>query len=302
MAPLRYRKLLVPLDCSPLAALAIPAAGALARRAGATVHLVSVQLGVPKYPRIPPEIAKTIEREARERLDSYLAGEATALSTCHGLETACAVIDGSPPEALGEYAQRNGVDLIVMTTHGRGGLGRFWLGSVADRLLRCTRTPVLLLRSREHPQHTDLRHVLVALDGSTAGEAVLEGALAMASLYHEARCSLVQVIEAPLAISGDLAVYPDQVYGHVLEEQQALARANLERLAERPRSLGIATNVYTPIAASAGTHIVELAYKLDSDLIVLGTHGREGLPRLLLGSVADKVIRGAATPVLVVPV
>ena len=301
----RFRRLLVPLDGSPLAAKAIPVAGALARRAGGTVHLASVQLPAFRYPGMPADIMKTIEREARERVELYLADEAEAVSTCHGLEVTRAVLEGSPAEALADYTRTNGIDLIVMTTHGRSGLGRLWLGSVADRLLRCATTPVLLLRSREQPQHTDFRHVLVALDGSSAGEAVLEAAVALASLYHEAGCSLVQVIEPPFAISGDLTVYPDQVDANRIEQQQALARRNLERLAERARTLGIPTTAHVPVAPAVGAHIVELADKLDADLIAVGTHGtdgRHGAERLLLGSVADKVVRGAGTPVLVVPI
>ena len=301
METARFRRLLVPLDGSSLAAKAIPVAGVLARRAGGSVHLASVQLPAAR----PAEITKAIEHEAKERVESYLSAEAEAVSTCHGLEVTRAVLDGSPAEALADYARTNAIDLIVMTTHGRSGLGRFWLGSVTDSLLRCATMPVLLLRSREEPQHTDFRHVLVALDGSSAGEAVLEAAVALASLYHEAGCSLVQVVEAPFAIRGDLAVHPERVDANLIEQQQAIARSNLERLAERPRRLGIPTTAHVPVAPAVGPHIVELAVRLDADLIAVGTHGtdgRHGRERLLLGSVADKVVRGAGTPVLVVPI
>ena len=306
MVTSRFRRLLVPLDGSPLAEEAIPVACALARRAGGMVHLTSVQLPVPKHAHKLAEITKTIEREARERIESYLSAEAEAVSTSHGLEVTRAVLEGSPAEALADYARTNAIDLIVMTTHGRSGLGRFWLGSVADSLLRCAPTPVLLLRSREEPQHTDFRHIMVALDGSSAGEAVLEPAVALASLYHEAGCSLVQIIEPPFATAGDLTVYPDQADAKLIEQQQALARSNLDRLAERPRTLGIATTAHVLAAPAVGAHIVELAAKLDADLIAVGTHGTDGwrgTARLRLGSVADKVVRGAATPaVLVVPI
>jgi len=302
MTTSRFRKLLVPLDGSPLAEKAMPAAAALARRAGAVLHLASVQLPAPGYPHTTAEIAHTLEREAKERVEGYLAAQAESLATCHGLEATCTVLGGSPAEALADYARTNVIDLIVMTTHGRSGLGRFWLGSVADRLLRCAATPTLLLRSREQPQHTDFRRVLVALDGSPEGEAVLEPVLALAALYHEASCSLVQVIEPPFAISPDLTVYPDRVDATLIKQQQALARSSLERLAERPRALGIAATAHLPVSPAVGAQILELARELDSDLIAVGTHGRHGAERLLLGSVADKVVRGAKTPVLVVPI
>jgi nucleotide-binding universal stress UspA family protein len=302
MTTSRYHRLLVPLDGSPLAEKGIPAAAALARRGGGVLHLASVLLPTPRYPHTTAEIGQALEREARDRVEGYLAAQAEALSTCYGLEAIRAVLKDSPAEALADYARTNAIDLVVMTTHGRSGLGRFWLGSVADRLLRCTATPTLLIRSREEPQHTDFRRVLVALDGSPEDEAVLEAALALASLYHEPCCSLVQVIEPPFAICTDMSVYPEQVDATVIEQQEALARSNLERLAERPRALGIAATAHLPVSPAVGAQILELARKLDSDLIAVGSHGRHGAQRLLLGSVADKVVRGAPTPVLVVPV
>ena len=302
MGTSRFSTMLVPLDGSPLAEKAIPVAAALARRAGAMLHLASVEPPWPRYAYTPGEIAKAIDREAGERVRAYLATTAEAMSTCHGLEASCAVLEGAPADALAEYARTKQIGLIIMTTHGRSGLGRFWLGSVADRLLRCATTPVLLLRSKEQPQHTDFRHVLVALDGSSAGEAVLEPATALASLYHEARCSLVHVVEPPVPLAAELTAYPDLIGADLIEERQSEARADLERLAEGPRALGIVMTTHVVVAPGVSAQILELAHKLDSAAIAVGTHGRHGAERLLLGSVADKVIRGATEPVLVVPI
>jgi nucleotide-binding universal stress UspA family protein len=299
MTTLRFQRLLVPLDGSPLAEQAIPMAGALARRAGAEVHLAWIQPGVPRYPYVPSEIPREIEREVRQRKESYLKAQAEAIETCYGREAICAVRDGDPAGTLAGYARTNGIDLIIMTTHGRGGVSRLWLGSIADRLLRCTTTPVLLLRSEKRAQATDLRHVLVALDGSEAGAAVLEPALALVSLFHERRCSLVQVIELPSAAPWDLA---SELDGKAVEEQRTLATRNLERQAAKAAAVGIAATATVHVAPGVGGQILALAEKIDSDVIAIGTHGVHGLERLLLGSVADKVVRGAEKPVLVVPI
>jgi nucleotide-binding universal stress UspA family protein len=296
-----FTTLMVPLDGSPLANEAIPVAAALARRAGAKVHLASVRPPAPGYLHTPADIAHAIERESLERVQRYLATAAEALATCHGLDATRAVLEGQTAEALAAYARANVIGLIVMTTHGRGGLGRFWLGSVADRLLRFTPAPVFLLRSKEHPQHTDFRRVLVALDESPGGDAVLEPAVSLVSLYHEPHCSLVHIVEPPVALSPDLTVYPDLVDADLIEQQNAAAQRRLDRLAEPLRARGIAVTTHVVVDSAVGARILELGRKLDTDVIAIGSHGRHGAERLLLGSVADKLIRGAVEPVLVVP-
>jgi nucleotide-binding universal stress UspA family protein len=302
MGTSRFSPTLVPVDGSPLAEKAIPVAAALARRAGAALQLAFVQPVAPRYPHVPAEIAKSIEREAEQRVRAYLAITAEAVATCHGLEATGVVLDGPPAEALADYARTKQIGLIVMTTHGRSGLGRFWLGSVADRLLRRTTTPVLLLRSKEQPQRTDFRHILVALDGSSADQKVLEVAAALASLYHEAHCSLVQVVEPPVPIVDDLTVYPNPIGAELIEQQQSEATASLERLAGGLRTLGVGVTTHVVAARGIGAQILALAHKLGSGAIAVGTPGRHGAERLLLGSVVDKVVRGATDPVLVVPV
>lgn len=292
---------MVPLDGSPLAEQAIPMAAALARHAGARMYLASVPPRVPSFPRMPQELTEAIELDARKRVQDYLAGKVEAVATCCGLEAKAVVLDGRPAEALVDFARTHEIAVIVMTTHGRSGLGRLWLGSVADRLLRRTSTPVLLLRAREQPQHPDIRHMLVALDGSSDSEIVLERALALTSLYREACCSLVQVIEPPPPPFTELTAYPEFVDPDLIQQEQISAKTALERLAESGRKLGIPVTTHTTVASGVGNAVLDMAHKLGCDFIAIGTHGRRGIERALLGSVADKVIRGAAHAVLVVP-
>lgn len=294
--------LMVPLDGSPLSEAAIPMAAALARHGRVTIHLVSVPPPAPWAPRMPADVTEALERDASEQARQYLASKAAEMGTCFGLEATPVVLDGAPAEALAHYARSHEIGLIVMTTHGRSGLGRLWLGSVADRLLRRATTPILLLRSKHQPQHTELRHVLVALDGSPASETVLERALALVSLYPEACCSLAQIIEPPSPQFTELVAYPEFLDPELVSRQQASAKKDLERLSGSARKLGMSVTTHTPVSLTVGSAVLELAHELGCDLIAIGTHGRRGLERALLGSVADKVIRGATQAVLVVPV
>jgi nucleotide-binding universal stress UspA family protein len=112
-----------------------------------------------------PAVSVEIEREARPRAMEYLETVAEAARGTHGLAVTPALLAGPAAGALAEHIRARDIDLVVMTTHGRGGLSRWWLGSVTDRLLRRTSAPVLLLHPRESPQPTEFRRILVALDG-----------------------------------------------------------------------------------------------------------------------------------------
>jgi nucleotide-binding universal stress UspA family protein len=186
-----------------------------------------------------------------------------------------------------------GTDLVVMATHGRGPLGRLWFGSVADVLLRRLSVPLLFVRGYNAP--ADLtgdplpRHVLVALDGSDVAEQVLEPALALGTLTG-ADHTLLRVLPS----------VTDYSPGYSGAGPQAEAWSYLRRVADRlgGRTLRVHPRVVhdgQPVARS----ILHYAQTHDADLIALGTRGRGGLARLLRGSVADRVVRGASVPVLV---
>jgi nucleotide-binding universal stress UspA family protein len=193
--------------------------------------------------------------------------------------------------ALAAHVDSHGVDLIVMTTHGRGGMSRFWLGSVADQLLRRTTVPVLLLRPSKPVPVPQFHSVLIALDASAQSEEAIAPALALARTTPGSRVVLAHVMGPPLSLV-EPALGPE-------ESREAVAR--LEHLAHRLGLQGIQTTVQLATGARVAEQIHELASAEQADLIVVGTHGRRGVERLLLGSVADKVVRGTDQPVLVVP-
>jgi nucleotide-binding universal stress UspA family protein len=294
---------MVPLDGSSIAEQALPVAGTIAHRGGTKVHLASVLQQVPGLLASSEEPAPDpgLEQELRDQFTEYLGSTAEALETTHGVEVTYALLDGSPAKALADHARAKRVGLIVMTTHGHSGISRFWLGSVADRLLRWVKVPVLLLRPRDGALQTEFRHTLVALDGLSEGERVLEPAIELGSLSPDAQFTLVQVVEPPVALITRMAMHPARMRPEWAEIQETCARSYLERVATRMRTRGLRVTAQMVAARGVGEQILQLASGVGADLIVVGTHGARGVERMLLGSVADKVIRSASQAVLVVP-
>lgn len=240
------------------------------------------------------------------RLDSI----ADRVKQATGLAPRAALLEGPVSDSIVRYAEQHQVDLIVMTTHGYGPLARVWLGSIADRMVRKSPVPVLLLQPEQtHPAleaERKLRHVLIPLDGSPASEHVLEPALALADRAL-VRFTLLRVVPSRAAFeSWPHRVHLPSTRDLLLEQLQAVhnrhwnqADGYLGSIAERLRKNG--WNVAKQIASDdqPATAILQLCKVDPPDLIAMSTHGRGGLKRLLLGSVADKVLRGASVPVLV---
>lgn len=191
-------------------------------------------------------------------------------------------------------------DLVVMATHGRGTLSRVWLGSVADYLLRHLHAPLLLVRPDEAAQvygGTRLERVLVPLDTSTTSEEALGPALAV--MDPSATVTLVHVVEPVLGTAEPSLPFPMPMDPKLLGELRALAQTRLDRVAEGLRSRGVTvvTRVLTGVGPAAV--LLDEAGSGHYDLVAMTTHGQGGLRRFLVGSVADKIIRAAPCPVLV---
>jgi nucleotide-binding universal stress UspA family protein len=295
-----FRTVLVPLDGSPFGEQALSHAFGIVRHAGATLDLVHVHVPyvledhiVARY-SYDPELDE--ERKRQEQL--YLAGTAKWLATVSPVPMTAAVVNGLDTDGVLQRVRDGKADLIVMTTHGRGPLSRFFLGSVADELIRQVAVPVLLVHPRDPapgivPEPL-LEHVLVPLDGSALAENVLGPALDLVRLW-EGRCTLLRVIEASPAPTAGRPNRPRSPE----EEREASAREYLEKIAGRLRDEGISVQTRIVVAPHAASVILEEAQTQRCDFIALATHGRGGLRRMLLGSIADKVIRGASLPVLV---
>jgi len=294
-----FRTILVPLDGSPFAEQALPWALSLARRAGARLDLVRVHvnhvLKDPMHRGVPYDSVLAAECKQQEQL--YLDGTAKWLASVAPVSVTAAVVPGLPADGILEGIRFRQADLVVMTTHGRGPLGRAFVGSVADEVLRRAPVPVLLIRPCEPglgliPEPA-AANVVVPLDGSALAEKALEPALEVARLA-EGGCTLLRVVE----IHSSLPDAPPGSPGQPGEIHVEEARAYLEGVAGRLRHRGEVVQTHVVVGRGAAETILEQARGLGSDLIALATHGRGGIRRLLLGSVADKVVRGAAIPVL----
>jgi len=298
-----FQNILVPLDGSRFAEHALPLATRLARSARARLHLalahqpVPALVGVGEMTAVPGDLneelkaqeagylSETAERVLREGVDSVEYHEAEGLAG---------------PE-LSEEAVRLHADLIVMATHGRGGMMRFWLGSVADYLVRHLTTPVLLVhpgRDEEQLDNPAIHGILVALDLSPDSEAILEPVTALA-LVTQAHVTLVHAVGGYDRPEAAALPFPLPREPGLLLEDQGEAQRRLDQLAARLRDRGLSVSARLVTGTGAAASLLETLQEYRYDLLALTTHGAGGVRRLLLGSVADKVIRRATKPVLV---
>lgn len=301
MKALRIRSILLPLDGSPFAEQAIPWAAAVARKARARLRLTLVH----QPPEPPPadrgsrRLYTRIELSLRKAQREYLRGVAARIKAEGPIQVATATLGGRPGPAIASYVGEVGVDLLVMTTHGRGGLERAWLGSVADHLVRALEVPILMVRPAEGAAiRVECEEILVPLDGSRRAEAALPPAMAMAGLLG-ARLTLLQAVDpVPLVLNAPAPFarsFDDQLSairrGEAKDYLEDIAgQVSAEGIAARPTAV-LAPNPLEAIRAAAGAPGV--------GMIALATHGRGGLRRMVLGSVADKLVRSSELPVLV---
>jgi nucleotide-binding universal stress UspA family protein len=238
----------------------------------------------------------------RDDMEAYLQLVAGLVAHAHAGHPVTAVLVGDPAERLADYVEANAIGLVVMTTHGRGGFSRFWLGSVADRLLRRVNAPILLLRHETRKDDAGFEGVVIALDGSPASERALAPAIALGSLVPSPQYTLVRVVVPPLPSTvTPVGLYPPDAAVQSVQELSAAASEYLEAVADRMRAQGCSVVTRVLLGSGIAEQIVGFAERSRSQLVAMGTRGATGFDRLMLGSVADKVVRAAVQPVLVAP-
>ena len=300
-----YTSIVVPLDGSAFGKRALPAALALARRSRAAVHLVHVHEPVVPWVTgwgIEPAYDPRLDDELRRAMRTDLTALADQLTRETTLPVTAEFLDGPVVPTLQRYLADRGTDLVVMMTHGRGGLSRAWLGSVADGLVRHTPVPVLLVRpGAEWPG--DLveplfRRVLIPLDGSATATEVLDRAVRLGTPDATVYTLLTVVVPLPLPGYQHPAGATDDDRPFTLQQRDA-ALAHLSALADELRGSGTRVETRVVVHDRPAQAILDEADAQRVDAIALSTHGRGAVARRLLGSVADKILRGAAVPVLV---
>lgn len=300
---LQFASILVPLDGSSFAEQALPLARQLAAASAASLRLAYVHTpstswdpGV-EFSLFDPEV----EKQVRERELSYLQALARRLTNGGGLHVECALLNGSIAESLEEYVARTGTDLVVMTSHGRGGVGRMVLGNVADQLVHKLHVPVLVLRPEEKKRaqrpEPEQSRILVPLDGSDLAASILDEAITFARVTGS-ELMLLGVVQPPPVLIPPFVWEPEALL--VSPEQRELAvRRYLETVKARIRQEGITVQSRVHLARKVAREILNVARDEGCAFIALATHGASGPDRFILGSVADQVVRHADVPVLV---
>ena len=297
-------RLLVTLDGSEFGEHALPFARSIAERSGASVNLSHVRCCDPpddllqntpfQYEGVSMELYdERHEEEQRRYLSERVAGLQRDLP---GAEVSSSLLEGYVTEALNRHAREMDADLIIMTTHGRTGVSRAWLGSVADSLVRHSSFPLMVIRPMEDGEtfpEARFDHVLIPLDGSPIGENILEPSVELGRIMGS-RVTLLHVVAPHLSIGARVSPLPAGHFKNRLEEAEqylAKVRTNLEKE-------GIETDIVIDSNIAPARAILAAAEDKDVDLIALATHGYTGVKRAILGSVTDKVLRASRWPLL----
>jgi len=292
MKPMQFNKILIPLDGSEMAERVVLPAVRLAEAVSAKLVLATVITPLPRAAR-----QDTVESVVQSR--SFEAGlylksvRKRSLPTTIEVETA--VLSGPAAQTIITYAQENGVDLIVMTTHGRSGLTRWSFGRVTEKVLRRAPCPTVILRSEQELAPEHIQRILAPLDGSALAEDVLAGVLAVAANLR-ADVLLLRVVE-PVSHFG---------FGHeesiVPEIETHAAQTYLEEVQQKVRDTygdDIPISCHVEAGPAAET-IIDFADEHTVDLIVLSSLGSSGIQMWMFGSVAERVMNGAHCATMVV--
>ena len=297
-----FKHLLVPLDGSPLAEAALPAAAFLARKLDASVTLVHIiERGA--SPEIHGERHLTDAAEATAYLDEVARGAFPAdLRVARHVHTS--EVEDITRGIVDHVAELN-PDLIVMCTHGSGGLRSFLFGSIAQQVVARGTTPVLLIRPAEsgHDQPFVCRRLLVPLDGTPDHEQGLPVAAELGRAC-EAGLLLVYVVPTLGTLSGDQAAAGRLLPGATqamlqmaCQDAATYLRDHIGRLQDQGLSVEAEIHRGEPTAV-----IVDTAQASGTDMIVLGTHGKAGMEAFWSGSTAPKISNRSRLPLLLVPI
>jgi nucleotide-binding universal stress UspA family protein len=290
--------ILVPTDGSEQAEAGARCGIGIADTAGAALHVLSVV----ETREIEPALSDldTADRADRER--QFEDGAERSADAVAGLareqlsgRVTTAVEHGVPFRAISEYVETHDIDLVVMGTQGRSGLERLLLGSVAEKTLRTVSVPVVAVP----PSATEIElseaaydDILLPTDGSSGAEIATDWAVTLAELYDSTVHTVYSVDESRFVT--------DDGSGGIHDELERTGRDALGSVREHAGSNDVSVVGYLGRGPAARV-ILDYSDEHDIDMIVMGTHGRSGIDRYLVGSVTETVVRGAAVPVCCVP-
>jgi len=284
-------RILVPLDGSDLAESALPYAEQIATKTGAEVLLLTSVYQDDSW----AGHAVQVDHKWAPLIQTYLESKGGELRA-KGITATNDIASGPAAEAILARVADENVDLIAMSTHGRSGVTRWVLGSVADKVLHATHCPTLLVRPTPLSPGTTkappIGKILVPLDGSEHSLAVLPFVEDLARAL-DASLVLLHVVSLPATGAQFIPT------GDFLNQQLDWAGQFLARIVKEVQGRGLRASQVVVVGLGA-SEIVQAAHGEEADLIALSTHGHSGLARWVMGSVADGVVRRTTLPCLVV--
>ena len=295
-----FEKIVVPLDGSKLAEVALPYAEELGVKMGSDIVLLTINESedskeLQNYCIYITKIKEATRGHAKKYIENE-SGEA--------IEVAIANQTGDPAKGIIDYTLTLNFPLIIMASHGRSGMSRWAVGSVADKVVRSSSLqPVMLIRAKDSRSDIRdkrlLRKALVPLDGSSESEAVIPYIEELASEL-KAEVTLLLVAEQPYHVyrEGEGVVRVHYTEDEI-KQLKASIEGYLEKLASRFYGRGIATKCEVRVGVPA-EEIIMVAEEIHADLVAMSTHGWSGIGRWVFGSVAEKVLHEGNTPLLLV--
>lgn len=291
-----YEKIVVPLDGSNAAEIALPYAGEIAANFNSQITLVSVsEPGTPDVGSLYRSYLKRITEQLRSRLQDYGAGKTSKVNS--------KILSGEPAQQILDYADDNNTNLLIIANRGASSRQPWLLGNVAAKVLRATNKPVLLIRvpagNVALRKKQLIKRILVPLDGSKLGEAAIPYVEQLAKSL-DAEIVLFQVGES-ITVSGgfDDGVFYAKPTPQDLDKRKAFGIAYLDGVGKPLRKQGLEASSVL-VMGHAAEQIMNYAEDNAIDLVALSSHGRSGMGRWVFGSVTDKVIHTGDIPVLVV--
>jgi len=284
-----WKKILVPLDGSDLAELALPYAEELANAFKSEVILLHVsEPSEGHYQHMHQLYIEEVAQRMKGRIRNIRP----------------VLITGKSAEEIIGYAEKNDVGLLVMTSHGRSGILSWATGSIASRLLQAATMPVLLVRAaklkRKAQRKVLFNRVLLPLDGSVAGEAAVTYVGELMSRL-ESEVTLFGVISSGQHIRSvgglDYISYPEEQMEMFKKEAEEYLNGVYRRLKRRKGTVKVTIEV---VAADVGQEIIKFAEEKGVDLIAVSSHGHSGIEKWVFGSITNKVVQASKAPVLVV--
>ena len=295
-----FKKMLVPLDASELSEVTFNYARELAGRfAGLEVILLHV---------CHDRDTIAMHRDYIEHSAEKIRAEAQKSFGNKDIKVRGELLSGTPADEILRFARENGIDLILMATHGRSGISRWAMGSVAYKVLRQANVPVFMVRAGIEDaiilDQLPERRMLVALDGTKSAEAILPPVEALAGQWGKDVVQIILVrICVPVPVSSD---YPSDLAqsweAHVEQENlkcKLVSGSYLANMEKRFREAGFKVRSEVPFGNPA-QEIIDSSVKNRANLIAMVLHGRSGISRWAYGNTAEEVMIGARTPIMLV--